>query len=84
MIDLGSRIVTIDNCLKQSVPIVADLANKLLREKPEPNVSSISKSSHGLSSDPLETLERLGALLERGLLDKEEFTEAKRKLLDAL
>lgn len=28
MIDLGSRVVTVDNCIKESVKVVADLANK--------------------------------------------------------
>lgn len=32
-IDLGSRLITIDNCTKESVKVMADLANKWLREK---------------------------------------------------
>lgn len=32
-IDLGSRLITIDNCSKEAVKVMADLANKWLREK---------------------------------------------------
>lgn len=32
-IDLGSRLITIDNCSKDAVKVMADLANKWLREK---------------------------------------------------
>ena len=32
-IDLGSRLITIDNCTKESVRVMADLANRWLKEK---------------------------------------------------
>lgn len=32
-IDLGSRLITIDNCTKESVKVMADLANKWLKER---------------------------------------------------
>lgn len=78
MVDLGSRVLTIDNCQKTDVKVLSDLANKLLRENEEP------KPTKSFPSDDLmQQLERLVALHEKGLLSAEEFASAKGKLLSA-
>lgn len=52
-IDLGSRLITIDNCTKESVKVMADLANKWLKElengftppKENEDIANFKKSS---------------------------------------
>lgn len=55
-IDLGSRLITIDNCTKEAVKVMADLANKWLKERekgfvpPEEN-SDISSFKDKVNKD---------------------------------
>jgi hypothetical protein len=82
MIDLGSRIAVVDNCMKATVAVFSDLGNKLLRERE--GIRSIPadhapKARH----DPIEKLERLAALHASGALTDSEFSAAKGKLLDS-
>lgn len=78
IIDLGARLITIDNCTKDSVKAMADLANKWIRhseaKKAEPTPQS-------MQSDPVELLERLANLKEQGVLSEQEFQAAKAKVL---
>lgn len=74
MIDLGSRMVTVDNCQKATVSPIADLANKLLREK----------ENSGQNAQPNDLIEKIGQLAELhrlGALTDDEFSRAKEKLL---
>jgi len=81
-IDLGSRLVTVDNCQKATVTVIADLANKLLREREVPSEPVNSHKVH--SDDPIAKLERLAALHQAGALTPDEFAFAKTKLLGSL
>lgn len=81
MVDLGSRVLTIDNCNKSTVKVVASLANKWLKElsekKSEPKVQTTQE-------DSLSKLEKLAKLKNDGVLTEEEFIEAKKKILASL
>jgi hypothetical protein len=81
MVDLGSRLLTIDNCNKSTVKVVASLANKWLKElsekKSEPKIQAPKE-------DSLSKLEKLAKLKNDGILTEEEFIEAKKKILESL
>lgn len=76
MIDLGSRMATIDNCQKATVPVIGDLSNRLLREREAPALPSSAGTD-----DSIGKLERLAALHASGALSEAEFAAAKAKLL---
>jgi hypothetical protein len=80
MIDLGSRMATIDNCQKATVPIISDLANKLLRER-EGVAGAVEPMPATPSDDPVTKIERLAALHASGSLSDAEFAAAKAKIL---
>jgi hypothetical protein len=80
MIDLGSRVITIDNCPKANVKVTSDLANKLLREAEAPEKSAQQPPE----DETLLKLERLASLHQAGALTDEEFTAAKTKILSAM
>ena len=85
MIDLGSRMAVLDNSIKATVSVFADLANKLLREMEQQKKSGapVSDSNNG-QDDLLGKLERLAALRSSGVLSEDEFNTAKAKILAAL
>jgi len=82
-VDIGARVVVVDNCQKQHVAVMADLANKLLRQQQMANGNaSVTTADHASqSSDFLKDLERLGELRKSGVLTEEEFAAAKAKIL---
>ncbi|MCF1711158.1 PH domain-containing protein [Tabrizicola sp. J26] len=92
MVDIGSRTITVDNCQKAHAKIVAELANRLLRERDhDPVVTSLNDPAKrtDLTSSPtaqtgLDALERLAALRTSGALTDEEFSAAKARILAAL
>ena len=77
MIDLGSRMIVVDNCLKASVGVFSDLGNKWLSVR----VSKASVATHALVESPLDKLEKLGKLLAAGIVTEDEFNQAKTKIL---
>ena len=77
MIDLGSRMIVVDNCLKASVGVFSDLGNKWLSVR----VSKASVATHALVESPLDKLEKLGKLLAAGIVTEDEFKQAKTKIL---
>jgi len=84
MVDLGSRVVTVDNCQKAAVKVMADLANKWLRE-----LSNRKSHRHAVSARPersssVEKLEQLSELHLSGALTDEEFNAAKQRILAEL
>lgn len=89
-VDIGNRAVIVDNCQKAHVKAMADIANKLLRERErgenkKPNQTAVDARSQSSSTlDKLAALERLAALKTAGVLSEEEFTEAKAKILNSL
>jgi hypothetical protein len=84
MIDLGSRLLTIDNCQKATVRVVADLANKWLKEIADKKNTPISQSQQPSGESGLDKLEKLAKLHSMGALSDEEFNTAKQKVLSSL
>lgn len=83
MVDLGSRVVTIDNCQKATVKVVADLANKWLKELS--NNSRNTKQAQPVPAEtPLDRIEKLANLHSKRILSDSEFEAAKQKILAAL
>lgn len=81
MIDLGSRMVVIDNCNKSTVPVIASLANKWLKELQKQKSTIVSNGADTVKESPLDQLEKLSKLLAIGALTDEEFKTAKAKIL---
>lgn len=84
MIDLGSRLLTVDNCQKATVKVIADLANKWLKELSNRKENGAQQNNAVASDDPLDKLERLAKLHSMGALSDDEFNMAKQKLLSEL
>jgi hypothetical protein len=83
MVDLGSRMLVIDNCQKTAVKVMANLANKWLKELSEKK-SVRTHSSSTLSQTPLlDMFERLDKLFSLGALSEDEFNKSKEKLLSS-
>lgn len=78
-IDLGSRLIVVDNCQKKDVKIMADLANKWLRE-----IEKRESSSTAPQESPLDKLAKLQELRVAGALNDEEFRELKEKILSEI
>lgn len=83
LIDIGARVIAVDNCQKDSVSSVANLANKLLRDMQVTTRRPADPSGGSGTGDFLADLERLAALRTSGVLDEEEFKAAKAKLLQS-
>lgn len=83
-IDLGSRIITIDNCAKSTVRIMAKLANNWIKQIEKRKESLASSDVVTTKSQPLDELEKLAALYSKGVLTEDEFKQAKAKVLDSL
>ncbi len=80
-IDLGSRMLVIDNCQKATVKIIANLANKWLKEIEE-NKKPQTTINHPVSEYPLiEKLEILDKLFKLNAISDIEFNEAREKIL---
>jgi len=80
MIDLGSRMIVIDNCLKSSVGAFSNLGNKWLSARE----SKASVATQMAVETPLDKLEKLGKLFAGGILTEDEFKQAKVKILASL
>jgi len=82
MVDLGSRILVIDNCQKATVSVIADLANKWLKELGNKTNAHLKQQAVSVASafDKLERLEKLHSI---EALSNEEFKAAKIKLLSS-
>ena len=80
MVDLGSRLLTIDNCEKAAVKVVADLANKWLKELADKKSTPTTQSEES----SLDKLEKLAKLHSMGALSDKEFNRAKQKVLSSM
>ncbi|MFC4260363.1 PH domain-containing protein [Marinobacter lacisalsi] len=81
-VDLGSRMLVIDNCHKSTVKVMASLANRWIKELGEKSASQTS--SPAPSQTPLlDLLERLEKLRALGALSDQEFNDSKEKLLSS-
>lgn len=83
-VDLGSRILVIDNCQKATVAVIADLANKWLKELQKQKSTAAPISTSAVEESPLDKLEKLAKLLAMGALTDDEFRTAKAKILAAI
>jgi len=88
IVDIGSRSIVIDNCVKSTVSAVADMANKWLsfiaKSKSEASMKSVATSQLPPVESELDKLEKLGRLYQSGLLTEAEFNSAKLKVLESL
>jgi len=84
MVDLGSRMLVIDNCQKATVSVVADLANKWLKELSDKKKAVQQGTPAPIEESPLDKLEKLANLHSMGALSDEEFNDAKQKILSLL
>lgn len=84
MLDLGSRLLTIDNCQKATVKVMADLANKWLKELSQKKELGARQNQKPAEDTPLDKLEKLARLHSMGAISDEEFTAAKQTVLAAL
>lgn len=84
MVDLGSRLLTIDQCKKATVKVMADLANKWLKELSKKKGVPTLQNQSSAAETPLDKLEKLAKLHSVGAISDEEFSAAKQKLLSAL
>lgn len=84
IVDLGSRVLVIDNCQKATVSVVADLANKWQKELQKQKSTTVSNSNASAEESPLDKLEKLAKLFATGALTDEEFKAAKAKILAAM
>lgn len=82
VVDIGSRMITVDNCLKAHVKVMADLANKWLRELNEKNTLGLASSVNQESL--LDKLVKLAGLKDSGMITVEEFDKLKAKILSDL
>lgn len=78
-IDIGARLIVIDNCVKSDVKIFAELANQLIREKEEAATPSPSATI-----SVADEIGKLNELHKNGILTDGEFSEAKAKLIAKL
>jgi len=79
MIDIASGFVSIDNCQKGQVKVMAELANKLLRAASKPQAMKGRNCVEEV--DIITQLERLAALQKSGALTEAEYQNAKGRLL---
>ena len=83
MIDLGSRVIVIDNCKKDTVSVISNLANKWYKELKKQNTIQ-PNSTETISGSSLDNLDKLSELYAKGVLTEEEFNIAKGKILDRI
>lgn len=78
-IDIGNRMIVVDNCFKASVKIIAELANKLIKDQASPprTATPLSPSQR----TPVEELKDLAEMKAAGILTEEEFSEVKKSIL---
>ena len=82
-IDLGARVLVIDNCIKEHVKTWAKMANTAIAEREEAQTAPVAPAAP-VESDPIAKLKELGALKEAGILTQEEFDTTKAALLAKL
>lgn len=80
IVDLSARVITIDNCQKKDVAAMAEIANKLLKER-EGKAATASAPQVAAPVDFAEQIGKLATLRDNGILTEEEFSEAKRKII---
>jgi len=79
IIDIGARMIEIDNCVKSHVKTFAELANELIRENEESNTTA---SAPNISI--ADEIMKLSDLHTKGILTDDEYSAAKSKLIEKL
>lgn len=82
-VDLGSRMLVIDNCHKATVKVMANLANKWIKEFSEKRNNANIVTTAESQTPLLDLLERLDKLFNLGALSELEFNDSKNKLLNS-
>lgn len=82
-VDLGSRLLVIDNCQKATVKVIANIANKWLKELGKSRNSASIVAEKESQTPLLDLLERLEKLFTLGALSAQEFNDNKNKLLNS-
>lgn len=82
-VDLSARVIVIDNCQKKDVKAMAEIANKLLRDR-EQQASVKQNAAAAPAIDYADQLTKFAQLRDAGVLSDEEFAEAKRKVIAAM
>ncbi|MBR9828826.1 MAG: hypothetical protein GYB41_09305 [Oceanospirillales bacterium] len=83
MVDLGSRMLVIDNAHKSTVKVMASLANKWLKEIGESKGGMQGVNTKPSDTPLLDMLERLDKLFSLGALTNMEFNDSKEKLISS-
>ena len=79
IIDIGARMIEIDNWVKSHVKTFAELANELIRENEESN-KTVSAPNISIADEIL----KLSDLHAKGILTDDEYSTAKSKLIEKL
>ena len=79
IIDIGARMIEIDNCVKSHVKTFAELANELIRENEESN-----KTASAPNISIADEIMKLSDLHTKGILTDDEYSAAKSKLIEKL
>ena len=82
-VDLGSRILVIDNCQKATVKVVANIANKWIRELEDNSDQGHSEVHSSPNEDVFKKAELIHRLSEMGGLSDAEYAYAKEKLFSS-
>jgi len=82
-VDLGSRMLVIDNCHKSTVKVMASLANKWIKELSETKSNTNVEITSPSQTPLLDLLERLDRLFTLGALSEQEFHDSKSRLLNS-
>ncbi len=77
-VDLGARVIVIDNCQKATVKVVADLANKWLRELKKNSKIHVK----GISSEGLEQLQEWVNLAQVQIKNQEKIISLLEQIRD--
>lgn len=83
MIDIGNRMITIDNCQKDAVSVISYIANKWFKELQKQKFVQ-NNSATSATGAALDKLEKLTELYSKGALTEEEFKAAKGKILNEI
>lgn len=83
VIDIGNRMIEIDNCQKDAVSVIAYIANMWSKELQKQQFVQ-KNSATSAAGGALDKLEKLTELYSKGALTEEEFKAAKGKILNEI
>lgn len=83
MIDIGNRMIEIDNCQKDAVSVISYIANKWCKELQKQQFLQ-NNNATSAAGGALDKLEKLTELYSKGALTEEEFKTTKGKILNEI